>query len=101
MLDPRADSVGVGGRRVSQVPSSWHRCKKQADAGTHVHASTPVFFLALCPLTFRPACSNVRTGVQGEIVNMQSNDTQRLMDLCPNFHLIWSAPLQIIGKAVF
>lgn len=34
---------------------------------------------------------------QGEIVNMQSNDAQRLMDLCPNFHLIWSAPLQIIA----
>ena len=31
---------------------------------------------------------------------MQSNDTQRLMDLCPNFHLIWSAPLQIISTSV-
>jgi hypothetical protein len=28
---------------------------------------------------------------------MQSNDTQRLMDLCPNFHLVWSAPLQIVS----
>jgi len=34
---------------------------------------------------------------QGEIVNMQSNDTQRIMDLCPNFHLLWSAPLQVIS----
>jgi len=35
------------------------------------------------------------------VVNLQSNDTQRLMELCPNFHLIWSAPLQIIGEPHF
>jgi len=37
---------------------------------------------------------------QGEVVNLMSNDTQRLMDLCPNFHLIWSAPFQIIVALV-
>ncbi len=46
-------------------------------------------------LRLSPTARMSRT--QGEIVNMQSNDTQRLMDLCPNFHLLWSAPLQIIG----
>lgn len=44
-------------------------------------------------LRLSPASRNFKT--QGEIVNMQSNDSQRLMDVCPNFHLIWSSPLQI------
>lgn len=31
----------------------------------------------------------------GEIVNLMSVDTQRIMDLMPYFHIIWSGPLQI------
>ena len=46
-------------------------------------------------LRLSPSSRNKKT--QGEIVNMQSNDPQRLQDLCPNFHLLWSAPLQIIS----
>lgn len=31
----------------------------------------------------------------GEIVNLQSIDSQKLADLMPFLHMIWSAPLQI------
>lgn len=34
----------------------------------------------------------------GEIVNHMSIDTQRLMDLIPYLHQLWSGPLQIISK---
>ena len=29
------------------------------------------------------------------MINLASNDVQRLMDVCPNVHLAWSVPLQI------
>ena len=37
----------------------------------------------------------------GEIVNLMSVDAQRFMDLMTYFHMIWSAPLQIILSLVF
>ena len=42
-----------------------------------------------------------RSSTVGEIVNLMSVDTQRLMDLTTYFHMIWSAPLQIILSLVF
>jgi len=35
----------------------------------------------------------------GEIVNHMSVDAQKLMDLMAYLHILWSGPLQIIGKA--
>ena len=37
----------------------------------------------------------------GEIVNLMSVDAQRFMDLMTYFHMIWSAPLQIVLSLVF
>ncbi|CAI8018867.1 Multidrug resistance-associated protein 1, partial [Geodia barretti] len=37
----------------------------------------------------------------GEIVNLMSVDAQRFMDLMTYFHLIWSAPLQIVLALLF
>ena len=37
----------------------------------------------------------------GEIVNLMSVDAQRLKDLMPTLHMIWSAPLQIVLSLVF
>jgi ABC-type multidrug transport system fused ATPase/permease subunit len=37
----------------------------------------------------------------GEIVNHMSVDAQRLMDLIPFLHQLWSAPLQIICKGFY
>lgn len=31
----------------------------------------------------------------GEIVNLMSVDAQKIMDLLPYLHMVWSAPLQI------
>ena len=42
-----------------------------------------------------------QTKTVGEIVNLMSVDTQRLMDLMKILHMIWSAPLQIILSLVF
>ncbi|CAI5475323.1 unnamed protein product [Closterium sp. Yama58-4] len=33
----------------------------------------------------------------GEIVNLQSNDAEKLAKLCIYLHIVWSGPLQIIG----
>ena len=37
----------------------------------------------------------------GEIINLMSVDAQRIMDLCTYFHMIWSAPLQIVVSLIF
>jgi hypothetical protein len=37
----------------------------------------------------------------GEVVNHMSLDAQRLQELIPNLHLLWSSPLQIIGMMIF
>ena len=37
----------------------------------------------------------------GEIVNLMSVDAQRFMDLMTYFHMIWSAPLQIVLSLLF
>ncbi len=37
----------------------------------------------------------------GEIVNLMSVDAQRFQDLSTYIHMIWSAPLQIIGSLIF
>ena len=42
-----------------------------------------------------------RTRTVGEIVNLMSVDAQRFMDLMTYFHMIWSAPLQIILALFF
>jgi ATP-binding cassette subfamily C (CFTR/MRP) protein 1 len=35
-----------------------------------------------------------------EIVNLLAIDAQRLQDVFPQYHMLWSAPLQIIGIIV-
>ena len=42
-----------------------------------------------------------RANTVGEIVNLMSVDAQRFMDLMTYFHMIWSAPLQIILSLLF
>ncbi|CAI7880573.1 unnamed protein product [Closterium sp. NIES-54] len=37
----------------------------------------------------------------GEIVNLQSNDAEKLAKLCIYLHIVWSGPLQIIGALAF
>lgn len=41
-----------------------------------------------------------RTSTVGEIVNLMSVDAQKLMDLLPYLHMVWSAPVQI-GLALY
>ncbi|CAI5534048.1 unnamed protein product [Closterium sp. Naga37s-1] len=37
----------------------------------------------------------------GEIVNLQSNDAEKLAKLCIYLHIVWSGPLQILGALAF
>ncbi|CAI5512620.1 unnamed protein product [Closterium sp. Naga37s-1] len=37
----------------------------------------------------------------GEIVNLQSNDAEKLAKLCIYLHIVWSGPLQIMGALAF
>ncbi|GJP36813.1 hypothetical protein CLOM_g21286 [Closterium sp. NIES-68] len=37
----------------------------------------------------------------GEIVNLQSNDAEKLAKLCIYLHIVWSGPVQIIGALAF
>ena len=67
----------------------------------------------LLPLLFPPSvydllpqalCLNNKSRREktvGEIVNLMSVDAQRFMDLMTYFHLIWSAPLQIVLALLF
>ena len=41
-----------------------------------------------------------RNTTVGEIVNLMSVDAQRIMDLAPYLHMLWSAPLQIVVALV-
>ena len=42
-----------------------------------------------------------RNRTVGEIVNLMSVDAQRIMDLMPYIHMVWSAPLQMILALIF
>jgi hypothetical protein len=37
-------------------------------------------------------------GGSGDVVNLMSNDCQKVAEACINFHYLWSAAIEIIGK---
>ncbi|EFX82733.1 ABC protein, subfamily ABCC [Daphnia pulex] len=45
--------------------------------------------------TLRVSSADLSKFSSGEIVNMMSTDTDRIINFCPSFHAFWSLPLQV------
>ena len=45
--------------------------------------------------TLRVTSANLSKFSSGEIVNMMSTDTDRIVNFCPSFHAFWSLPFQV------
>ncbi len=48
--------------------------------------------------SFKLSSKARQTSTVGEIVNLQSIDSQRLQDLTTYLNMLWSAPLQILSN---
>ena len=45
--------------------------------------------------TLRVTSADLSKFSSGEIVNMMSTDTDRIVNFCPSFHAFWSLPFQV------
>lgn len=72
----------------------WHRCFTVG-----MRARTAII-AAIYSKALRMSSKARRNTTVGEIVNLMSVDAQRIMDLAPYLHMLWSAPLQIVVALV-
>ena len=56
--------------------------------------------MSLMDFRIRPLTRR-RSSTMGEIVNLMSVDSQKLLEICVFLHLVWSVPLRIIAAIVF
>ncbi|CAI5460319.1 unnamed protein product [Closterium sp. Yama58-4] len=64
------------------------------------HVRTALVALIYCKALRISSAARHSTSL-GEIVNLQSNDAEKLAKLCIYLHIVWSGPLQIIGALAF
>lgn len=107
-VDSLIDNVFSNRKRLGSCmyPIPACKCGYWSLESAHTHAALYVKLICTCntvPSIQAMRLSNFarKNTTTGQIVNLMAIDAQRFMDLMMYFHMIWSAPLQIVLAVFF